>query len=426
MNDMKTVNARFELADSLSFLDEETVMALLLDEERLDARRRMILRRRIGAVAACLALSGGAGLALYSREQTEAAQPALTQPETLSPGVTAQDGTKSGPKTVCAKPGEPGKNDQDSFSTWESYMPCHEAPGDVSVMPALKKALEENPDPETLFYVAIGADCRGLDSYNGWREEDAWKEYEAAWAGYWSGAEKEYEAIKKLWYDHSRETGYDHCAYGFASNVHAVTEFSGQTCPVAFARNCPECQRILNEINDVTRRDETLKEHWEKDHNDCETDLEIYSRLKELGRKNDGFNLSCDFYEAEKAAEDSFNAKIREAAGEYLKKYGIETQDFRELEAAVRIEDNDGTSGVSIFSSPNAAFAVLTRDQIENLAAKTESADGLYFGFSIELMPEEKDLVTLSPAFGDRKILTDVSPDDELAWDELERSLLTY
>ena len=92
----------------------------------------------------------------------------------------------------------------------------------------------------------------------------------------------------------------------------------------------------------------------------------------------------------------------------------------------MRIEDNDGTSGVSIFSSPNAAFAVLTRDQIENLAAKTESADGLYFGFSIELMPEEKDLVTLSPAFGDRKILTDVSPDDELAWDELERSLLTY
>lgn len=427
MNNLKN---RFQLTDSLSYLDEETVAALFADEELLALRRRTALARRLGAAAACIAIAGGAGLALYTdtkggvpaAEKTLRTNPADT--DNTAPTQSAED-----TKTVFARPGEPSEKLTDAYCMPDLYMPYHSCPGDVSVMRALKNALEKEPDPETLFRVAISVDCKGLDSREDWRKEPAWTEYQAASAEHRSEAEKEYEAVLRLWRAHSNETDLKHCAYGFYPMWSGISEYSANTVPIAFARgDCEECQRILEEERDPARRNELLKEHWESAHNDCAVDLEIFRRLTELGRKNDEFYTAHNVYDAENEACASFYAKLRADAEEYLALYGIEIEDFRDLYVALYTENSDGEPGLSVFSSQNAAMTTLTREQIERLASKEFCTDGLNFGLSIELMPEEKDLSVVARATigRDSDYLTDVSPENDRIWDEVQRTLLIF
>lgn len=148
---------------ALCELDGAVIEAFLENEDLLNQRHRTERVRRLGALAACLALAGGAGVAVYTGTLDPGPTPADTAAGSL-PGVDASLPVETEP-TQTDKTTERGviyakegfdQHDTDRTDTFLWYVtPHNQDRGTVFCYDALKEALEENTSDDDLFAVLV-------------------------------------------------------------------------------------------------------------------------------------------------------------------------------------------------------------------------------------------------------------------------------
>ncbi len=348
MKRMNDPDLRF--IEALSGLESPEIAEFLDGEERLAARRSADRKRRLGALAACLAIAGGAGIAVYTGTLDSGIPPAdtatvpLPGANTSAPAETepAQTGKTTERRVIYGSPAisldklkkalpENTIVDVDSleFDCW--YDAYNEMNENVFFDDDLLEAFNSAIDDETLFAVHFSIDLgeHSIPGYAHWKDYNSLCQKEKEWE------ERYFSHRLPLPETSDNVIDKEYVWYGLDGDE----IFIGSRRSLPFHKNCKECEALMDELSEILENEKDFLEKYREQAGELHGILQkcVDDYLNLYGIKADG---SAESYEYIFADSNKRNRRIENCYTTTVSKKQFDSIIRESSESEIRFADS--------------------------------------------------------------------------------------